>query len=204
MLPKSIQNLIDEFSRLPGIGPKTAGRLTFYMLSKSEQDIHRLGDTIKQLKEGLVNCQICYNIANQSPCRICSDVNRDSKLICVVEETLDIVALSKTDFNGLFHVLGGVISPIDGIGPDNLRIQQLLDRLTDGNVEEVIIATNPSLEGEATAMYIAKQIDKYKSEGKIINSFKLSRIARGLPVGGDVEYADEVTLRRALEGRREY
>lgn len=203
MLPKSIINLIEEFSKLPGIGPKTAARLTFYLLTKSDQDVNNFGNVINDLKKGLQNCQICYNITTTNPCLICGDSKRNKSIICVVEEPLDIIALEKTNFPGVYHVLGGVISPIDGIGPENLRINQLLDRLINESVEEVIIATNPSLEGEATSMYISKRIDGLKKEGKIKNNLKLTRIARGLPVGGDLEYADEVTLSRALEGRRE-
>ncbi|OGD66862.1 recombination protein RecR [Candidatus Berkelbacteria bacterium RIFCSPHIGHO2_12_FULL_36_9] len=208
MLPKSIQNLIEQFSKLPGIGPKTAARLTFYMLSKSESDIEQLGNSVSNLKKGLVFCQDCYNISNTSPCEICSDEKREKNKICVVEEPLDIVALNKTDYNGIYHVLGGVISPIDGIGPDNLRIAQLLNKLQVTSyklqVQEVILATDPSLEGEATAMYILQQVQNLQKSGKINKEIKITRIARGLPVGGDLEYADEVTLKRALEGRREY
>ncbi|EKD56450.1 MAG: Recombination protein RecR [uncultured bacterium] len=203
MLPKSITNLIEEFSKLPGIGPKTAARLCFYLLTKSDHDINSFGSAINDLKKGLQNCPICYNIATTNPCLICQDNKRNKSIICVVEEPLDIIALEKTNFTGLYHVLGGVISPIDGIGPENLRINQLLNRLTDISLEEVIIATNPSLEGEATSMYISKRIDGLKKEGKIKTNIKLTRIARGLPVGGDLEYTDEVTLSRALEGRRE-
>lgn len=203
MLPKSIINLIEEFSKLPGVGPKTAARLCFYLLSKSNEDVNKLGKAINDLKSGLQNCQVCYNISTESICPVCVDHKRDKSLICVVEESLDIIAVSKTNYQGLYHVLGGVISPIDGIGPENLRIRQLLDRLHD-DIKEVILATNPSLEGEATSMYIAGQINKLKKDGKINTNIKLTRIARGLPVGGDLEYTDEVTLSRALEGRREF
>lgn len=204
MLPKSITNLIEEFSRLPGIGPKSAARLTFYLLTKSEDDINKLGDTINQLKKGLLFCEKCYNIATESPCGICQDNKKNTSIVCVVEEPLDILALEKTGFEGIYHVLGGVISPIDGIGPENLRINQFINRLTNESINEVILATNPSLEGEATAMYISNQVIKLQKQGKINTNIKLTRIARGLPVGGDLEYADEVTLTRALEGRREY
>lgn len=203
MLPKSITNLIDEFSKLPGIGPKTAARLCFYLLTKSEQDINNFGNAINELKVGLQNCQICYNISTESTCQVCRDTNRDRSIICVVEEPLDIVALEKTDYAGSYHVLGGVISPIDGIGPEDLRINQLLKRISQEVINEVIIATNPSLEGEATSMYISKQIENWKKNGKIKTNIRLTRIARGLPVGGDLEYTDEVTLSRALDGRRE-
>lgn len=206
MLPKSVQNLIDEFSKLPGIGPKTAARLTFYLLSKTDIDVSKLGQSVSDLKKNLKLCQECYNITeNLDLCAVCSDPEKDNSKVCVVEESLDIVALQKTDYNGKYHVLGGVISPIDGIGPENLRIQALVDKLQNrGEIEEIILATDPSLEGEATAMYITELIKKSKENGKINNSLKITRIARGLPVGGDLEYADEVTLSRALEGRREY
>jgi recombination protein RecR len=205
ILPPSIQSLIEEFAKLPGIGPKTAGRLTFFLLTKPQKDINAFGEAVLSLKEGLVNCEKCFNISQKSPCEICSDERRDLTKIMVVEESLDVLALSKTNFNGLYHVLGGAISPIDGIGPDNLRIKELLDKLKKDTtsektkkIEEVILATDPSLEGEATAMYISKQIEK--------NGFEVNvtRIARGLPVGSDLEYADEITLSRALEGRNKY
>lgn len=219
-LPKSIQNLITEFSKLPGVGPKTAARLTFYLLNKPEADLEGLGESVINLKKNLVFCQQCYNIAEKSPCEICSDPKREVNKICVVEEPLDIVALEKTDYNGLYHVLGGAISPIDDIGPDDLQVRQLIDRLKIENlparnafsmadaggklkINEVIMATDPSLEGEATAIYIQEVIQNLQKDGKINKDLKITRIARGLPVGGDLEYADEVTLRRALEGRRE-
>lgn len=200
MLPKSIQNLIEEFSRLPGIGPKTAARLTFYLLTKSHQDVDKFGQAILDLRSNLKNCAKCFNIAESNPCAICDDRQRQKSLLCVVEEPLDIIAIEKTGYNGLYHVLGGVISPIDGIGPEHLRINELLERLNKQSVEELILATNPSLEGEATAIYISKQLPNTLSQ----NEIKITRIARGLPIGSDLEYADEVTLKRAIEGRREY
>lgn len=200
IIPDSVSNLIEEFSRLPGIGPKTASRLVFYLLTKPEGDIKRFGDTVNDLKKNLKYCERCFNITEESPCEICRDPKRDQKKIMVVEEPLDIVALEKTGFNGVYHVLGGVISPIEGIGPENLRIAQFLERIKGKKELEIILATDPSLEGEATAMYLAAEIKKLGS-GKDI---KVTRIARGLPVGGDLEYADEITLIRALEGRREY
>lgn len=208
-LPKSIQKLIDELSKLPGVGPKTAARLAFYLLNKSDQDIKSLGQSVSSLKDGLIFCNNCYNIAEENPCAICSDSKRDQTKICVVEETLDIVALEKTDYNGIYHVLGGVISPIEGVGPEDLRIGKLLNKLqlAEKNkllVEEIILATDPSLEGEATAMYIQNQIQKLQNDNKVNKKIKITRIARGIPVGGDLEYADEITLNRALEGRREY
>jgi len=197
ILPSSVQNLIDEFSKLPGIGPKTAERLTFYLLRSADKDIQSLGKAILNLKNKVKICSSCFNIAETDPCLICADRNRDQTKICVVEEPLDVLALEKTKkFNGLYHVLGGVISPIEGIGPDDLRIKELLYRLKKGKVTEIILATNPSLEGEATAMYLKKLLSPL--------GIKITRIARGLPTGAELEYADEITLIRALEGRKEY
>lgn len=207
ILPRSVQKLIDEFSKLPGIGPKTASRLVFYLLTKNNLDIESLGESVTNLKKNLVYCQQCFNIAEKSPCDICADPKREKKELLVVEEPLDVVALSKTPYNGLYHVLGGVISPIDGIGPEQLRISELIDKLKKGDYREVILATDPSLEGEATAMYISKQIeDKISAQGGSASGrkVKVTRIARGLPVGGDLEYADEITLSRAMEGRNTY
>ncbi len=204
MLPKSVQNLIEEFSKLPGIGPKTAARLTFYLLNKAENDVQKLGESVINLKKGLIFCSVCYNISEQNPCVICQDNSRDKQIICVIEEPLDIIAVEKTDFKGTYHVLGGVISPIDGIGPEDLRIGQLIDKIkNNSSINEVILATDPSLEGEATSMYILEKIKQLKDEGQINKNLKVTRLARGLPVGGDLEYADEVTLKRALEGRNE-
>ena len=199
MLPKSVQNLIDELSRLPGIGPKSAARLAFYLLSKPDTEVKGLGTAFLKLSENLKNCRKCFNVSEDEICKICSDSRRDSKIIAVVEEPLDVIALEKSaGFVGLYHVLGGSISPIDGIGPEQLRIKSLIDRLIDGEIIEIILATNPDFEGEATAVYIKDQINQNNIE------IKVTRIARGLPVGGDLEYADEVTLKRSLEGRREY
>jgi recombination protein RecR len=197
-LPDSIQNLIDEFGRLPGVGPKTASRLAFYMLTKPNSDIEKLSDAVKNLKKNLKTCSVCYNYTDKDPCDICSDEKREKDKLMVVEEPLDVLALSRTNYKGQYHVLGGVISPIDGVGPEQLRISELLAKLKKEDIKEVILATDPSLEGEATAMYIAKQIEKQE-----IN-VKVTRIARGLPVGSDLEYADEITLNRALEGRNKY
>jgi len=206
LLPKSVQNLIDEFSKLPGIGPKTAARLTFYMLTKSDSDVENFGNAAVNLKKNLKYCKNCYNITEAAEiCAICADEKRAKDKICVVEETLDIIALEKANFDGIYHVLGGVISPIDNIGPDNLRVRELVDKLKKKvEISEIILATDPSLEGEATAMYIQSDIKKNIKDGKINKDLKITRIARGLPVGGDLEYADEVTLNRALEGRIEY
>lgn len=198
LLPKSITNLIDELSRLPGVGPKTAARLAFYLLSKSDGDNEKLGEAVIGLKKNLVQCKKCYNYAESDPCSICSDKNRNHKLLAAVEEPLDIIAIEKTGFDGVYHVLGGVISPIHGIGPEDIRINQLVIRVREGKsqIEELILATNPSLEGEATAMYIRQQLAS--------ENVKMTRLARGLPVGGDLEYADEATLSRAIEGRKSY
>ncbi len=199
ILPDSVTKLIEEFSKLPGVGPKTASRLTFYLLSKPDSDIEGLGGAVSNLRKGLKFCEICFNITEKSPCPICDDPTRDKKIVMIVEEPLDIVALEKTGFKGLYHVLGGVISPIEGIGPENLRISEILIRIKKGGIEEIILATDPSLEGEATAMYLDREIGKLA-----LKKVKVTRLARGLPVGSDLEYADEITLTRALEGRREY
>lgn len=199
MLPKSVQNLIDELSRLPGVGPKTAARLAFYLLSKPKSDIESLGQSVLDLSKNLTYCKDCFNIAENEYCPICANERRERAVVAVVEEPLDVIALEKSmGFPGVYHVLGGSISPIDGIGPEDLRIGQLIARLKEGEIVEVILATNPDLEGEATAAYIKDKI--FELGGNI----KVTRIARGLPVGGDLEYADEVTLKRSLEGRREY
>jgi len=206
-LPRSIENLIEEFGKLPGIGPKTAGRLTFYLLTKPNIDIENLGEAITNLKKNLKFCQNCFNITEVDPCDICSNPKRDKTKLMAVEEPLDVVALEKTGFNGFYFCIGGQISPIDGVGPENLRINELLVKLEkEEEIKELILATDPSLEGEATAMYIAAQIEKRKTSAKGGPAYggKVTRIARGLPVGGDLEYADEITLTRALEGRKEY
>lgn len=199
MLPESIQNLIDQFSKLPGIGPKTAARLVFYLLTKPRGDVEALGSAVSNLFSNLKYCKTCFNISEHEECKICANTKRDKAVIAVVEEPLDVIALEKAyAFPGVYHVLGGAISPIDGIGPEDLRINQLISRIQNGEVAEIILATNPSLEGEATSVYIKERILKLGLEVKI------TRIARGLPIGGDLEYADEITLKRSLEGRREY
>ncbi len=196
VIPKSIQDLVDELSKLPGVGSKTAQRLTFYLLRSSEQDLNILGNAVLNLKKEIMNCSICCNFTDTDPCQICSNHGRDKNIICVVSEPLDVVAFEKTGFSGLYHVLGGVISPVEGVGPDDLYIPNLLRRLKESSIVEVILATNPNLEGETTALYLQRLIQPL--------NIKITRIARGLPVGGDLEYADEVTLTRSLEGRREY
>ena len=199
MLPKSVQNLIDEFSKLPGVGPKSAARLAFYLLTKPKSDVESLGKSILGLVENLKYCDVCYNIAETEICLICSNSKRDPSIITVVEEPLDVIALEKSlGINGLYHVLGGVISPINGVSPEDLRIDQLIRRVQGGEIREIVLATNPNLEGEATAAYLKNKIFAVNSE------IKITRIARGLPIGGDLEYADEVTLKRSLEGRRDY
>jgi recombination protein RecR len=191
----TIQSLIDELGRLPGIGPKSAQRIAFHIIQSERSEVERLIDALRTVRERVKFCLICGNISEESECAICRDSRRDSNLICVVEESKDVVAIEKTrEFRGRYHVLGGSISPIDGVGPDQLRIKELLSRLQDAKVHEVIIATDPNLEGEATATYLVRLI---KPLGVVV-----SRLASGLPVGGDLEYADEVTLGRAFEGRR--
>ena len=195
-IPKSVQNLIEAFERLPGIGPKTAQRLTFYLLHAPIEESKALATAAIDMKEKTVLCTICFNIGEKDPCQICDDSIRDQSIIAVVEDPLDVLALEKSSYKGLYHVLHGVISPLENIGPDQLHLRELLPRLKDGKVKEIILATNPTMEGEATAMYIQRLIG--------LLGVKVTRIARGLPVGGDLEYADETTLSRALEGRKEY
>jgi len=195
-IPSSVIRLIDEFSRLPGIGPKSASRLTYYLLRMPDEQAKSLAAALSELKEKTTVCQTCFNIAENSPCVICVDESRDRGAICVVEEPLDVLAIERThEFKGLYHVLNGAINPIEGVLPEDLKIAELVQRLTKGGVREVILATNPNLEGESTAAYIQRQI-----AGK---AGRVTRLARGLPIGGDLEYADEVTLTRAIEGRRE-
>jgi recombination protein RecR len=194
--PKPVTRLIEAFAQLPGIGPKTASRLTFYLLRRPAEQAEALADALRDLKQKTVFCSVCFNITEQSPCAICRDEGRDRSILCVVEEPLDVVAIDRTgEYPGLYHVLHGAISPVEGIGPDELRINELLARLKAEPVEEILLATNPNLEGEATAMYLARLIQPL--------GVRVTRLARGLPVGGDLEYADAVTLGRALEGRRE-
>ena len=191
----AVQDLIDELGRLPGVGPKSAQRIAFHILSSEAEDVARLATALTQVKERVKFCEICGNVTETAQCRICTDPRRNPTVLCVVEEAKDVVAIERTrEFRGRYHVLGGAINPIDGVGPDDLRIRELMTRLADGTIEEVILATDPNIEGEATATYLARLL---KGMG-----IPASRLASGLPVGGDLEYADEVTLGRAFEGRR--
>lgn len=190
-----VAKLIDELGRLPGVGPKSASRLAYYLLRAPREQALGLAEAILEVKERIILCSRCFNITEADPCNICQDVTREQGIICVVEEPLDVLALDRTgEFRGLYHVLHGAISPVDGIGPDRLRIRELIERVTTERPEEVILATNPNIEGDATAMYIARQLSA--------SGVAISRPASGLPVGGDLEYADEITLGRALVGRR--
>ncbi len=200
IIPKAIQNLIESFEKLPGVGPKTAQRLTFYLLHVPQVELDKFASSLQNLKTNTIICSNCFMIDEENPCSICQDSQRDKSTICVVEEPLDVLALEKgRGFKGLYHVLHGKIDPLNNIGPDEIYISHLLKRVkTSQEVKEVILATNPTMEGEGTAMYIAKQL-------KIQNpDLKISRIGRGLPVGADLEYADDVTLQRAMEGRSTY
>jgi len=196
--PKSIQNLIEEFSKLPGIGPRTAARFVFNLLRRPDCDLQLLGNAVLNLKKETKVCRDCFNVSEKGLCRFCSNPKRDRTIICVVEEVINIPVIEKTkQFNGLYHVLGGVIKPIEGIYPDNLKIKELIERIKSGRISEVIIATNPNTEGETTALYLSKALKDY-------NNLKITRLARGLSTGSDLEYADEMTISSALAGRREY
>jgi recombination protein RecR len=191
-----VVRLIEEFHKLPGVGPKSAQRLTYYLLRAPQEEARALAQAILEVKEKITFCSICQNVTDRDPCLICANPERDSALICVVEEPLDILALERTRiYNGLYHVLHGVISPMDGVGPEHLKVEELLERLKGGSVQEVILATNPNLEGEATAMYLGRLLHPL--------GIRVTRLARGLPSGADLEYADDLTLTRALEGRQE-
>ena len=194
--PEPVARLIDALQRLPGIGPKTAQRLTFYLLKRPTDEVRELGDALVAVKEKITYCRTCFNVTDEDPCRICDDPRRDGHVICVVEEPNDLLAMERTgEYRGRYHVLLGALSPLDGIGPDDLKIRELLARLDGKATAEVILATNPNVEGEATALYLAKLLRPL--------AVRITRIARGLPVGGDLEYADQVTLSKALEGRRD-
>ncbi|HBY93516.1 MAG: recombination mediator RecR [Ardenticatenaceae bacterium] len=195
-LAKPIARLIDELSRLPGIGPKTASRLAFYLLRAPDEQVHALSEALAELKSKITTCERCFNLAESNPCSICHEELRDQTVLCVVEEPLDVVALERTgEYHGLYHVLHGAISPVEGVLPEDLRIRELIERLDREPIAEVVLATNPNSEGEVTAAYIQKQIGH--------RPLRVTRLARGLPMGGDLEYADEVTLSRALLGRSE-
>lgn len=195
-LPQSIQILIDELGQLPGIGPKSAQRLAFHLLKRSDQRNFSLGDAVAKVNEGVIACSICFSLASQEPCPICENPMRDKTKLCVVETTLDLIAIEKTcEFKGVYHVLQGKLSPLDGVGPEDVRIAELLMRVSDGNINEVILALNPDLEGDTTALFLQKKLSDF-------SALQISRIARGIPSGGHLEYTDDATLIRALQGRQ--
>lgn len=194
--PKSIAALIEQFQKFPAVGPKSAQRMAFHLLKMSKYEVEKFAQSIIEAKENTFACEVCFNMSSTNPCEICKSTSRDRSIICVVSETKDLIAIEKTnEFKGLYHVLQGLISPMDGIGADDIRIKELLHRLTNDEVKEIILALNPSVEGEATSLYLNKLTKPF--------GIKITRIAFGLPVGADLEYADEITLARALEGRRE-
>lgn len=195
-LPQPVQRLINEFARLPGIGPKSAARLTFYLLRMADEQALDLAAALQDMKERTIFCSNCFHITEADPCNLCTDPARDDRLLCVVEEPLDVLAIERAQaYNGRYHVLHGAISPVEGIGPEDLRINELVSRVQHSSFQEIILATNPTLEGESTALYIQRRLAD--------SGVRLTRLARGLPVGGDLEYTDEITLGRALEGRQE-
>jgi recombination protein RecR len=194
--PKSVAALIEQFQKFPSVGPKSAQRMAFYLLRMPLSEVEKFAKSMIEAKENTRTCEVCFNLSSSSPCEICQSTSRDRSTICVVSETKDLIAIEKTnEYKGLYHVLQGLISPMDGIGADDIRIKELLSRLTDENVKEVILALSPSVEGEATSLYLSKLIKPF--------NIKISRIAFGLPVGADLEYADEITIAKAIEGRRE-
>ena len=197
VVPQPVQHLIDEFARLPGIGPKSASRLTFYLLRAANEQALDLAEALKDLKERTRFCSTCFNITEDDPCLICADETRDEALLCVVEEPLDVLAVERSRaYNGRYHVLHGAISPVEGLGPEDLKVDELIQRVAKGAFVEIILATNPSLEGESTALYLQRRLAD--------SGAKLTRLARGQPGGGDLEYTDEITLGRAMEGRQEW
>lgn len=199
-IARPVLKLIEAFEKLPGIGQKTAQRLTYYLLHVPQSELDLFASALAELKRGTVMCSECLNISESDPCDVCSDITRDKSIICVVEQPLDVFALDRTGkYKGVYHVLHGAISPLNNIGPDEIHISELIKRVKNGDVKEVILATNVSMEGEATAMFIAKKLGELKAE-----DLKLTRLAHGLPQGSDIEYADDLTLSRAIEGRREY
>jgi len=198
MFPKSLQKLINAFAKLPGVGPKTAERLAFFMLKENDEDVNSFASAIKELKTNLKFCKICFNIDETEICKICSDTNRDQNIICIIENSLDLIAIEKSGiYKGLYHVLHGVLSPIDGIGPKDIKIDELIQKVASKEIDELIMALNPTMEGEATCSYIKNQIDQLE------RPIKISRIAKGLPTGSNIEYADNTTLQNALQGRQE-
>jgi len=209
ILPDSVEKLIQSFEKLPGIGPKTASRLTFYLLHVPQHELDSFSDAVKNVRLGTLTCSRCSNVSETDPCVICASPNRDESIICVVEQPIDVVSVEKTGkFDGVYHVLHGSINPLSNIGPDELTIDKLLTRVQSDKIKEIILATNPDMEGEATAMYIRREILRLNppagGQNSNLNGLKITRIAHGLPVGADIEYADEVTLGRAIEGRDEY
>jgi len=207
VIPRAIKKLIENFEKLPGIGPKTAARLTFYLLHVPQEQLDEFAEAIGGLKKNTVLCSICFNVSETDPCLICADQNRDKSVICVVAQPLDVLAIEKAgNFKGVYHVLHGLINPLENIGPDELRINELIKRIKTSPVpvKELILATNPTMEGEATAMYIANRVGELKSQISNFKSLRITRLGQGLPTGGDLEYADEMTVSKALEGRREY
>jgi len=203
-LARPIRKLIESFERLPGIGPKTAQRLAFYLLHVPQEQLEEFGHNLSELKKNTVFCSLCLNVAETDPCGICIDTKRDKTVICVVESPLDVLALEKTgEYRGLYHVLHGAISPLNNIGPDEIHIRELMPRVEGGIVTEIILAMNPNMEGEATAMYVQKQL-RITLAGQANSQLRITRLGMGLPTGGDLEYADENTLSKAIQGRREY
>jgi len=204
-IPRAVNRLIESLEKLPGIGPKTAQRLTFYLWHNPQEELNKFALALTNLKKETRECELCFNVDEQSPCRICRDKSRDQASICVVEQPLDILAVEKGGFyRGLYHVLGGAISPLNNIGPEELHLHELIERVKTEKISELILATNPNMEGEATAMYIANVVGKLKVQMSNLKKIKITRIGRGLPIGADLEYADEQTLARAFEGRRKF
>ncbi len=203
-LPRAIEKVIENFERLPGIGPKSAQRLAFYLLHVPQSELDSFANNLMELKKQTILCSICFNVGESDPCWVCSDSSRDNSVICIVEDALDLLAIERSGkFKGMYHVLHGVIDPLNSIGPDDIYIPQLFDRVKKNKeVNELILATNPTMEGEATSLYISRELEKGSNGAG--SSIKITRIGRGLPIGADLEYADEVTIERALEGRREY
>lgn len=205
ILPRAVEKLIESFEKLPGVGPKTAGRLAFYLLHVPQIQLDQFSEALTGLKKNTVYCTKCQNIGEIDPCIICGSLDRDETIVCVVEQPLDILSIEKTGkYKGVYHVLHGAINPLNNIGPDEIRINELIERLKNGKIEEVILATNPNMEGEATAMYIRREIQNLKSQIPNLIEIKITRLAHGLPVGGDIEYADSITLSKSLENRKEF